>query len=233
MLTLQPALILSVPSNVPVPMVTPLRMVALHVKILMNASLVLQNVLKTLLAVTLMVVTSAVVTTVGKNLPTEIISVKMSTSALELTSLSTTATYLLIAKMFLVLSLALVKLVSMMSMVTALFASKSMNVLMVVILVTTSLLALILTLLPTILRDFHANVTAVSKVMVIKNVLTLTSVQLAKIIAQIILLAAILKEVSTAPVTTASRDQQMVIMSVRISMNAQKVLLIVHKTQIA
>lgn len=233
MLKLQPALILSVPLNVPVPMVFPLRMVAPHAKMLMNASLVLQNVLKTLLAVTLMVATSAVVTTAGTNLPTEIISVKMSTSALELTSLSTTATYLLTAKMFLVLSLALVKPVSMMSTVTAPFASKLMNVLMVVILVTTSPLALILTLLPTMLKDFHANVTAVSKVMVIKNVPTLTSVQLAKIIAQIIPLAAILKEVSIAPVTTASRDQQMVIMFVKISTNAQKVLLIVHKTQIA
>ena len=145
----------------------------------------------------------------------------------------TIATFLLIAKMFLVLSHALVKLVSMMSMVTAPFATKSMNVLMVVILVTTSLLALILTLLPTILRDFHANVILVSKAMVIKNVLTLTSVQQAKITAQITPLAQIPKEVSTAHVTMDSRDRQMVTMSVKISMNAPRVLLIVQTIQIA
>ena len=145
----------------------------------------------------------------------------------------TIATFLLIAKMFLVLSHALVKLVSMMSMVTAPFATKSMNVLMVVILVTTSLLALILTLLPTILRDFHANVILVSKAMVIKNVLTLTSVQQAKITAQITPLAAIPKEVSTAHVTMDSRDRQMVTMSVKISMNALRVLLIAQTIQTA
>ena len=77
MLRLQHVPILLVPSNAPVPMVTPLKMVAPHAKMLMNANQVLQNVLKTLLVVTLMVATSAVVTTVGKNLPTEIISVKM------------------------------------------------------------------------------------------------------------------------------------------------------------
>ena len=145
----------------------------------------------------------------------------------------TIATFLLIAKMFLVLSHALVKLVSMMSMVTAPFATKSMNVLMVVILVTTSLLALILTLLPTILRDFHANVILVSKAMVNKNALTLTSVQQAKITAQITPLAAIPKEVSTAHVTMDSRDRLMVTMSVKISMNAPRVLLIVQTIQIA
>ena len=145
----------------------------------------------------------------------------------------TIATFLLIAKMFLVLSHALVKLVSMMSIVTVPFASKSMNVLMVVILVTTSLLALILTLLPTILRDFHANVILVSKAMVIKNVLTLTSVQQAKITAQITPLAATQKEVSIAHVTMDSRDRLMVTMSVKISMNAPRVLLIVQTIQIA
>ena len=145
----------------------------------------------------------------------------------------TIATFLLIAKMFLVLSHALVKLVSMMSMVTAPFASKSMNVLMVVILVTTSLLALILTLLPTILRDFHANVILVSKAMVNKNALTLTSVQQAKITAQITPLAATQKEVSIAHVTMDSRDRLMVTMSVKISMNAPRVLLIVQTIQIA
>lgn len=145
----------------------------------------------------------------------------------------TIATFLLIAKMFLVLSHALVKLVSMMSMVTAPFATKSMNVLMVVILVTTSLLALILTLLPTILRDFHANVILVSKAMVNKNALTLTSVQQAKITAQITPLAATQKEVSIAHVTMDSRDRLMVTMSVKISMNAPRVLLIVQTIQIA
>ena len=77
MLILQHAPILSVPSNVPVPMVILLRMVAPHAKMLMNASLVRQNVLKTLPVATLMVATNALVTTAGKNLPTEIISVKM------------------------------------------------------------------------------------------------------------------------------------------------------------
>lgn len=154
-------------------------------------------------------------------------------SALVQISLFTTATLMLTAEIFLVLSLALVRLDSMMPMGTAPFASKSMNVLMVPIHVTISPVVLILTLLPTTLRDFHANVTLVSKVMVIKNVPTLTSVQQAKIIAQIIPLAAIPKAASTAPVMMASRDRQMVTMFVKISMNVRRVLPIVQTIQIA
>ena len=154
-------------------------------------------------------------------------------SALVQISLFTTATLMLTAEIFLVLSLALVRLDSMISMGTAHFASKSMNVLMVPIHVTISPVVLILTLLPTTLRDFHANVTLVSKVMVIKNVPTLTSVQQAKIIAQIIPLAAIPKAASTAPVMMASRDRQMVTMFVKISMNVRRVLPIVQTIQIA